>query len=101
LAGLLITHPAFGATYQLNLFNKNRGLVLTTKPSFFVLDTFIPDYAIEKRSGPDRAPWIGRDPSNGYCIIRVYATFFQQCPVRFLQGGKTGTGVMGRPIFLN
>jgi hypothetical protein len=25
----------------------------------------------------------------------------QQCPVRFLQGGKTGTGVMGGPIFLN
>jgi hypothetical protein len=31
----------------------------------------------------------------------IIPTVNQQCPVRFLQGGKTGIGVMGGPIFLN
>jgi hypothetical protein len=34
-------------------------------------------------------------------IIFYFDCISQQCPVRFLQGEKTGTGVMGGPIFLN
>ena len=35
-----ILQPAFGTTYQFKILNKNRGLAISVKPSFFEWDTF-------------------------------------------------------------